>query len=134
MLFEFPYFENYLHPFRETNLQNCSVSKIKFLKKFTNFNIYVFDLEIHQNDYFNFILGKYSRLSNVTKKAIKDHFGERSAEYRVIESYLYPEKHFENYATLLDIDVEMLKQIGELCDPCDLEKEILKVPIEDLVL
>lgn len=116
--------------------ENMLIGNPLFVEKIQakDFNIYVFDLEIHQNDYFNFILGKYSRLSNVTKKAIKDHFGERSAEYRVIESYLYPEKHFENYATLLDIDVEMLKQIGELCDPCDLEKEILKVPIEDLVL
>ncbi len=99
-----------------------------------DFNIYIFDLEIYQNDYFNFILGKYSKLSNVIKRAIKTFYGDKSAEYRVLDTYLYPDKHFENYAKLLDVDVEMLKTLGELCDPCDLEKEILKIPVEDFEL
>jgi hypothetical protein len=97
-----------------------------------DFNIYVFDLEIYQDDYFNFLLGKYSKLSNVIKKAIKTFYGEKSAEYKILETYLFPDKYFEEYAKLLDVDIEMLKKIGELCDPCDLEKEILKIPVEDL--
>lgn len=99
-----------------------------------DYNIYIFDLEIYQNDYFNFILGKYSKLSNVLKKAIKSYYGENSAEYKFIESYLFPEKYFEVYAKLLDINVETLVNLGELCDPCDIEKETLKIPVEDLEL
>lgn len=97
-----------------------------------DFNLYVFDLEIYQADYFNFLMGKYSKLSAHLKKAIKSYYGENSAEYKFIETYLYPEKYFDTYAKLLNIDVSLLKKVGELCDPCDLDKEILKIPVEDL--
>lgn len=95
-------------------------------------NIYIFDLEIYQNDYFNFIMGKYSKLSTHLKKAIKSYYGESSAEYKFIETYLYPERYFETYAKLLEVNVETLKKIGELCDPWDEEKEIFKISVEDL--
>ena len=96
-----------------------------------NYNLYVFDLEIYHTDWYNFIVGRYSKLSPHLKRAIKTYYGEKSAEYKYIETYLYPEKYFETYAKLLDIDVEVISKIGELCDPCDLEKENLKIPVED---
>ena len=80
------------------------------------------------------MLGKYSKLSTQVKRAIKQYYGERSNEYKYIESYLYPEKYFEIYANLLEVDVATLESLGELCDPCDLEKETLKIPIEDTQL
>lgn len=97
-----------------------------------DFNLYVFDLEIYQADFFNFLLGKYSKISNHLKKAIKNYYGENSAEYKFIETYLYPDKYFETYAKLLNVKTDILNNVGELCDPCDLEKEILKIPVEDL--
>jgi len=97
-----------------------------------DFNLYVFDLEIYQADFFNFLLGKYSKISSHLKKAIKNYYGENSAEYKVIETYLYPEKYFETYAKLLNVNVKLLKSVGELCDSCDLDKEILKIPVENL--
>lgn len=97
-----------------------------------DYNLYVFDLEIYENDYFNFLLGKYSKLSSHLKRAIKTYYGESSAEYKFIETYLYPERYFDTYAKLLEIDIEVLKKTGELCDPCDLTKETLKIPVEDL--
>lgn len=98
-------------------------------------NIYIFDFNIYQADWFNFILGKYSKLSNVLKRAIKQYYGINSAEYAYMDTYLHPEEYFEEYATLLDVEIENLKQNGELCDPCDIEKETLKIPkkyLEDL--
>ncbi len=97
-------------------------------------NIYIFNLEGYKIDWFNFILGKYSKLSIQVKKAIKQYYGERSNEYKYIESYLYPDKYFEIYAGLLEVDLTTLESIGELCDPCDLEKETLKIPVEYLEL
>jgi len=97
-----------------------------------DFNLYVFDLEIYQADFFNFLLGKYSKISNHLKKAIKNYYGENSAEYKFIETYLYPDKYFETYAKLLNVKTDILNNVGELCDPCDLDKEILKIPVEDL--
>lgn len=99
-----------------------------------DFNIYVFDLDIYQSDYFYFLLGKYSKLSNVLKRAIKNFYGEKSAEYKVLDTYLFPEKYFESYAKLLDVDIDILKKTGELCDPCDIDKETLKIPVEDFEL
>lgn len=99
------------------------VSKIEL----KNTIVYIFTMEIYENDYFNVIFGRYSKLSNILKKAIKEYFGESSQEYSYIETYLYPEKFYDKYAELLDVDAKTLKSIGELCDPCDLEKETLKI-------
>ena len=105
-----------------------------FVEKITikDLNLYVFDLEIYKTDWFNFVLGKYSKLSPHLKRAIKTYYGDKSAEYKYIETYLYPDRYYDVYAKLLDIDVETLKESGELCNPCDLDKEILKIPAEDL--
>jgi hypothetical protein len=100
--------------------------------KIRDYNIYVFDFQKHSQDWFQFIMGKYSKLSSMTKRAIKTHYGENSSEYKYVDSWLYPEKYYDVYAKLLDVDVSTLKSIGELCDPCDLEKETLKIPVEDL--
>lgn len=96
------------------------------------YNVYIFDFSIYKYDWFNFILGKYSKLSNVLKKAIKNYYGETSNEYQYMDTYLYPEEYFNNYSELLDVSVTSLKSIGELCDACDLEKETLIIPKEYL--
>ena len=46
-------------------------------------NAYIFDYEIYSNDWFNFIMGKYSKLSTVLKKAIKVYYGSGSTEYEI---------------------------------------------------
>ena len=91
------------------------------------YKLYIFDLKVYEADWFNFLLGKYSKLSTTFKKAIKSFYGENSAEYKFMDSYLYPEKYFDDYAKILDVSVSDLKRIGELCDPCDLDKETLVV-------
>lgn len=96
------------------------------------YKLYVFDLKVYESDWFNFLLGKYSKLSSTIKRAIKIYYGEKSAEYKYMDTYLHPEKYFEDYAKILDVDIKELKKIGELCDPCDLDKETLKVEIENL--
>jgi hypothetical protein len=97
-----------------------------------NYYVYIFDFEIYEDDWFSFLLGRYSRLSPMLKKAIKQYYGKNSSEYKFIETYLYPEEHFENYAKILDVNVEDLKEIGELCNPYDEKKETLKIPKEYL--
>lgn len=96
------------------------------------YRVYLFDFTGYQSDWFNFIMGKYSQFSTPLKKAIKLYYGENSSEYKYMDSYLHPEKYFEVYAKLLSVDTHILKEVGELCDPCDLEKETLKIPVEHL--
>jgi hypothetical protein len=45
---------------------------------------------------------------------------------------LYPDDYFNIYAELLGVEVDLLKQVGELCAPLDIDKETLKIPIESL--
>jgi hypothetical protein len=97
-----------------------------------DYNIYIFDYEIYLNDWFNFILGKYSKLSNVLKRAIKTFYGENTLEYEYMHSYLNPKDYFKVYSEILNVDVETIKLSGELCDPCDIEKETLKISVENL--
>jgi hypothetical protein len=95
-------------------------------------NLYIFDLQIYEADWFNFVLGRYSKLSSHLKRAIKTYYGEKSSEYKYIETYLYPSEHFETYAKLLNVDINLLKEVGELCNGYDCKKETLKIPVEDL--
>jgi len=98
------------------------------------YKIYIFNMEMYKHDWFSFLLGKYSQLSSVLKKAIRHYYGEKSSEYKYIDTYLYPEKYFELYSKLLAVDIKILKSTGELCSACDLEKETLEIPKEDLDL
>jgi hypothetical protein len=100
--------------------------------KIRDYTIYVFSFDLFQSDWTQFLLGRYSKLSATIKKAIKVYYGESSTEYTYIDSYLYPEKYFEVYAKLLDVDIKDLKQVGELCDSWDLDKETLRIPVEFL--
>ena len=97
-------------------------------------NAYVFDYEIYSKDWFNFVMGKYSKLSTVLKKAIKQHYGSNTSEYEYMDSYLNPQEYYETYSKLLDINVETLEKIGELCNPCDLDKETLEISEESLAV
>lgn len=95
-------------------------------------NIYVFNFESYKNDWNSFLLGNYSYLSTGSKRAIKTFYGQQSAEWEYMETYLFPEKHYDTYASLLGVDLSVVKTAGQLCDPCDLDKETLKIPVEDL--
>jgi hypothetical protein len=94
--------------------------------------IYIFNYKMYQDDWFTFLLGKYSKLSSNLKKQIKNYYGEHSVGYKYMESFLFPENHFEEYAKMLDVSLKRLKEVGELCSPCDLEKETLNIPVENL--
>ena len=98
------------------------------------YTLYIFNFEIYKDDWFNFLLGKYSKLSTVLKRAIKTYYGESSSEYMYMDTYLYPEKYHGVYSKLLDVNIDTIKTTKELCNPCDLEKETLKIPIEDIQL
>jgi len=99
-----------------------------------DYTVYIFNFEIYQKDWFNFIMGKYSLLSSVFKKAIKTFYGEQSNEYKYMDTYLNPDKYFTVYATLLDVSKSMVSEVGELCDACDMEKESLTIPVKDFEL
>jgi hypothetical protein len=55
-------------------------------------------------------------MSDKAKKQILNYFNFNLGNQFYVDSYLNPEKHFENYAKILKVETSLLKQVGELCD------------------
>ena len=94
--------------------------------------VLTFDLSDLGDDWFHFINGKYSKISMNLKQKILTFFDKYSGNYAYMHSYLIPEKYFNNYAELLDVEPEMLIQVGELCTKPDIDKETLILETADL--
>jgi hypothetical protein len=88
--------------------------------------VYIFDLSAFSKDWNNFLKGKYSLFSEKASLLIQKHYGIKSNEYEYIKTFLEPSKYIKLYSQLLEIDEEIIKSIGELCDPYDINKEFLK--------
>ena len=111
-----------------------SNSLFEYVIEADGFKLYIFNLSKYEKDYELFLLGKYSKLSKELKKLIREYYGETSSEYSYIESYLYPERFVGVYAKLLDVEVSLLIEVGELCDKCDPKKETLSIQEKEVAL
>ncbi len=89
--------------------------------------LYMYDFNDLSDDWDHLVNGRYSQASLKTRQTILNHFEKGSANHKYVESYLFPEKYMEDYARLLDVDIKVLKQVGELCDKPDILKERLAV-------
>jgi hypothetical protein len=94
--------------------------------------ILTFDFSDIEDDWFNLINGRYSKISLELKQKILGFFDKYSGNYAYMHSYLIPEKYYNNYAELLDVEPEMLIKVGELCSKPDIVKETLVIEIADL--
>jgi hypothetical protein len=94
--------------------------------------VYVFDFSKYKSDWNCFIRGQYSKMSTEHKNKIKAFYGSKSPNYAYIESFLHPDKYFGMYAQMVNVKEEVLKDVGELCDKPDLEKETLNISIKSL--
>lgn len=72
-----------------------------------------------------FLKGKYSQMSDDTKKIILDYYELNIYSKAYMDSFLNPEKYFERYAELLNVPEWRLRSVGELYDPYDRVKETL---------
>lgn len=95
-------------------------------------DIFIFNLADFSTDHKHFLAGKYSSFTGKTKKLIRNYFGETSAEYKYIDSYLYPERYFDIYTQLLGTEPGLVESVGELCDKYNPVEEELKILVEDL--
>tara|TARA_R100001463_G_C3517584_1_gene220536 strand:+ start:336 stop:917 length:582 start_codon:yes stop_codon:yes gene_type:complete len=110
----------------EANFKNWKVFEGLYLKEHNlfeeKFNIdsrlrlYMFDFSVFKKDLKFFRDGKYSQFSEYSKKRILDFFGKKGTIAEYVESYLYPEHYYEVYSELLNVPIELLEEIRELCD------------------
>ena len=98
---------------------------IDFIELEDNKVIYRFDLKKYKEDIFQFMNGKYSAFSEDTKTIIVEYYSANKYTKEYILSYFYPERYFEKYAFLLNVEVALLKDVGELCNPYDPLQETL---------
>ena len=87
--------------------------------------VFVFDFQDIDWDWNHFLDGNYSLISVPIKNKIKQFFQKNSGNALYVDSYLYPSKFFKTYAEILDVHVNLLKSVGELCDKPNIKKETL---------
>jgi len=92
-----------------------------------NNKLFIFDFSDLDESWHYLINGNYSKIKSSIKGDICSFFDNTTANFVYIRSYLYPNKYFDDYAECLNVDVEMLKVVGELCNKPDLNKETFKV-------
>ena len=97
-----------------------------------NLGVFVFDFSESRKDWDNFIKGKYSKLSVEHKTKILNWLGKNNINYGYVDSYLYPERYFDQYSKLLDEPIHNLKKVGELTCKPNFEKECLNEAIINL--
>lgn len=93
---------------------------------------YIFDLKAYEQDWSQFLMGKYSKFTTGTKDRILDFFVAKPSGKEYMNSYFFPERYYDNYADLLAVHPKVLKQVGELCSPPDLSKENLIADIKEI--
>jgi len=76
------------------------------------------------------VLLKHSRTTDFVELS-DTQVETNSGNYVYVDSYLFPEKYFQLYADLLDTSEELLRSVGELCSPPDLDKENLVAVLEN---
>jgi hypothetical protein len=108
-------------------------------KKFTSFYelpeqkaAYVFNLESEGELFDLFLQGKYSMIPEDKKKKILNFFAGNKHNHSMINSYLNPQSYFQIYADLLNVDVNLLKSVGELCSQPDFVKENLTSDVKHI--
>ena len=90
-------------------------------------HLYIYDYSIYTRDWKALLKGKYSRFSKKTKEKILSFFGDTGSIAEYIESYIYPELYREEYSIELDVSIQQLQEVRELCSKPDLKKETLKI-------
>lgn len=123
--------------FEKTHLLGNSLFK-DFKQVEEQKGIYVFDFSPFKEDWDNFIVGHYSKLSEAHKKKVQAFFGNAGSNYAYIQSYLYPERYYAMYAEILaekkdrESMMESLRHAVELCEKPDWKLERLEITIKNL--
>lgn len=87
-------------------------------------HLYVFDYSVYKNDFDNFIKGKYSKFELSSKDVILNYFRISKLEIYV-KTFLYPLSYRKYYADSLNVPIDLINSIKEICTIPDLKKEIL---------
>lgn len=85
--------------------------------------VIIYDFSFYAPDMKLFREGKYSKLSMEFKQKIREFYGYSTPEWAYMESFVFPDKHFRHYAEILGVEESLLREVGELCEKVDFDKE-----------
>lgn len=87
--------------------------------------LYIFNFDNLSKDWDCVVHGHYSKVSTYLKICIGDFFrsDQKSAAY--MDSYVNPDKYYDQYSKLLDVELDLLKEGVELLSAPNLDKEHL---------
>jgi hypothetical protein len=88
-------------------------------------SVFIFEMNDERDSWNAFLKGKYSQISANAKKQILTYFNFNLANKLYVDSYLNPERHFENYAKILMVETSLLQEVDKLCDKPNLALEHL---------
>lgn len=94
--------------------------------------MYIFNFSEFADDWSLYHEGKYSKLSKRLKSIILGHFAKSKTNYVYVDSYLNPEMYYDIYSNILQCSSDILKEVGELCDKPDLNKETIEINLKQL--
>jgi hypothetical protein len=103
-----------------------------YIKVDSTTSVFIFDFSDLGTDWDHFINGSYSKMNEKLKRKILNYFNDNSANHVYVNSYLFPEKYYNEYAGLLNVEVSLLHEVGELCEKPDSTKENLLIKVTNL--
>lgn len=92
-----------------------------------NIIIHIFDISFMKEDLYLFRRGKYSEMSVKNKQKILNFYKTGTLEKEYMYSFLFPEKHYSIYASLLDVPESVLEEGVELAEPFNESKECFEL-------
>ncbi len=93
--------------------------------------VYAFDLRPYKHDYHVFTKGQYSKFSVGAKNKILQFFGEKGNVSDYIQSFLNPSDYHKIYADSLNVDINIIEEVYEVCNKPDIVKETFYQKIPD---
>lgn len=105
---------------------------VDYIKVNSSISVMIFDFSDLKDDWNYIVNGKYSLIEDHLKQKILRYFNNNSANHIYIQSYLFPDFFMDQYAEILNVPIELLRSVGELCSKPDLEKEKLLIGVGDL--
>lgn len=112
------------------NFERKFVMPNKYLEDIIYLNkciIYIYDMNDFNEEYINFLKGKYSHFKENYKQKINKYYSKQNGNNESVDSYLYPVEYHEVYADKLNVDIKIIMDTFELCSKPDLDKETLKL-------
>jgi hypothetical protein len=106
-----PGFENYA----TSNLMKKPLFE-KTIRLNSKESLFVFNFQEHHADWTKIINGKYSQLSEAYKLKIENYFSSCPENKLVLHKVLNPEAYYDGFASLIDVDPNIIRDVGEVMD------------------